>query len=183
MLSLAPPYRLRAMELADIPAVMAVDRASFPRPSPEQMFINELQDNHLAHYQVLVSEVDGGEAVIGFAGFWYLAGEIHISTIAVDPAYRGRGLGELLLLNLLLLACRLAPLLVTLEVRRTNTVAQDLYRKYRFEHVGERKRYYADTGEDALLMTVDLAEHPEYCGWLLSRAERLGIRATTDSVP
>ena len=175
MLRLPPPFRLRPMVVADIPAVMAVDRASFPTPAPEQMFINELTDNALAHYQVLARDGAAGEELVGFAGFWLIAGEIHVSTIAVAPEERGRGRGEWLLLNLLLLACDLSPLLITLEVRRGNTVAQALYAKYRFVEVGVRRRYYRDTGEDALLMTVDLAEQPDYCTWLAQRAGEVRV--------
>ncbi len=175
MLPLPTPYRLRPMVVADIPAVLEIDRASFPSPAPEQMFINELTDNPLAHYQVLARDEATGETVAGFAGFWLIAGEVHISTIAVAPAERGRGRGEWLLLNLLLLACALDPLLVTLEVRRGNTVAQALYAKYRFEEVGARRRYYRDTGEDALLLTVDLAAQPDYCAWLAARRAALRI--------
>jgi len=151
--------------------VLVIDRASFPTPSPEQMYRNELTDNQLAHYQVLVRDEAAGETIVGYAGFWLIAGEIHISTIAVAPADRG----EWLLLNLLLLACALDPLLVTLEVRRGNTVAQALYAKYRFEEVGRRRRYYRDTGEDALLLTVDLAAQPDYCAWLAARRAALRI--------
>lgn len=173
MLPLPAPYRLRPMALADIPAVLAIDRASFPSPAPEQLFINELTDNQLAHYQVLVRQEAEGEAMVGFAGFWLIADEVHVSTIAVAPAERGQGRGEWLLLNLLRLACALDPLLVTLEVRRGNTVAQALYAKYRFEEVGLRRRYYRDTGEDALLMTVDFAAQPDYCAWLAERVTAL----------
>ncbi len=171
MLPLPPPYALRPMVVADIPAVLDIDRLSFPTPVTEQLFINELTDNQLAHYQVLTRE----DAIIGYAGFWLIAGEVHVSTIAVHPAERGRGRGEWLLLNLLLLACELEPLLVTLEVRRGNTTAQALYRKYAFEEVGVRRRYYRDTGEDALLMTVDFAAAPHYCHWLRQRAGQLRI--------
>jgi ribosomal-protein-alanine N-acetyltransferase len=163
------------MVVADIPAVLVIDRASFPTPAPEQMYLNELTDNPLAHYQVLVGDTAAGEVIIGYAGFWLIAGEIHISTIAIAPAERGRGRGEWLLLNLLLLACALDPLLMTLEVRRGNSVAQALYAKYRFEEVGVRRRYYRDTGEDALLLTVDLAAQPDYCAWLAARRKALRI--------
>jgi ribosomal-protein-alanine N-acetyltransferase len=173
MLTLPAPYRLRPMVVADLPAVMAVDRLSFPTPTPERVYVNELTDNPLAHYQVLGRMGEKGEAIVGYAGFWLIAGEIHISTIAVAPEERGRGRGEWLLLNLLLLACELEPLLVTLEVRRSNTAAQNLYRKYRFEEVGVRRRYYRDTGEDALLMTVDFAAAPDYCDWLVERVTAL----------
>jgi len=155
----------------DIPAVMVVDRASFPTPAKEQLFINELTGNTLAHYHVLtLAAADGGERVAGFSGYWFIADEIHISTIAVHPAYRGRRWGELLLANLLLDAMALDPILVTLEVRRSNIAAQRLYAKYRFEIVGERRRYYHDTGEDAILMTVTLAGQPDYMAWLKEQA-------------
>jgi [ribosomal protein S18]-alanine N-acetyltransferase len=158
------------MIVADIPAVLAVDQASFPTPASEKLYRHELTDNPLAHYQVLLEHTGTTEEVIGFAGFWLIAGEIHISTIAVRPDRRGRGLGEWLLLNLLLLGCDLAPLLVTLEVRRHNRVARNLYAKYRFEEVGVRRGYYRDTDEDALLLTVDFGAQPDYCAWLRQKA-------------
>jgi len=176
MLVVPAPYSLRPMQAADIPAVLEIDRLSFPTPASEQLFLNELTDNQLAHYQVLTRD---GEALAGYAGFWLIAGEIHISTIAVHPDERGCGRGEWLLLNLLLEAWALDPLLVTLEVRRGNDVAQALYRKYRFEEVGLRKRYYRDTGEDAVLMTVDFAQQPDYGRWLAAQAEAMG-HATAD---
>ncbi len=183
MLAVPAPYSLRPMTVVDIPAVLEIDRLSFPTPATEQLFRNELTENQLAHYQVLARAAAGesatGEVLVGFAGFWLIAGEIHISTIAVHPAERGRGRGEWLLLNLLLEACALDPLLVTLEVRQGNHTAQSLYRKYRFEEVGLRRRYYRDTGEDALLMTVDFAAQPDYCRWLHDQAA-VAARATAD---
>ena len=180
MLAVPSPYLLRPMAVEDIPAVLAVDRLSFPSPATEQLFLNELTDNQLAHYQVLVRKSATGELLVGYAGFWLIAGEIHISTIAVHPEERGRGWGEWLLLNLLLVARKMDPLLVTLEVRRSNIVAQALYRKYRFEEVGVRRRYYRDTGEDALLMTVDFATEPGYWAWLNEQAAQIAARPTAD---
>lgn len=174
MLAVPAPYSLRPMVVADIPAVLEIDRLSFPTPATAQLFLNELTDNNLAHYQVLLRAGEDGGTLVGYAGFWLIAGEIHISTIAVHPDERGRGRGEWLLLNLLLLACEQDPLLVTLEVRRGNLTAQALYRKYRFAEVGVRRRYYRDTGEDALLMTVDFAAQRDYCDWLARQAEALG---------
>lgn len=182
MLTLPPPFSLRPMVVADIPAVLAVDRLSFPTPGTELLYTNELVDNSLAHYQVLVRHEGMADQLVGHAGFWLIADEVHISTIAVHPDERGRGRGEWLLLNLLLEACALDPLLVTLEVRTGNHTAQNLYRKYRFEEVGLRKRYYRDTGEDAILMTVDFAAQPDYCDWLKERAASLAARPSADSV-
>ena len=146
------PYWLRAMQIVDIPAVRDIDRLSFPTPARNGLFEHELDGNEIAHYQVLGAH----EALVGFAGFWLIADEIHVSTIATHPDLRGRGLGELLLLNLLYESYTLPATMVTLEVRQSNLVAQALYRKYQFEEVGKRVRYYRDTGEDALLMTMPL---------------------------
>ncbi|MBK7895916.1 MAG: ribosomal protein S18-alanine N-acetyltransferase [Candidatus Promineifilaceae bacterium] len=142
------------MTLPDIPTVQEIDRLSFPTPTRSGLFEHELAQNNIAHYQVLGTR----ESLIGFAGFWLIADEIHVSTIATHPNWRGQGLGELLLLNLLVESYKLPANMVTLEVRRSNVVAQALYRKYQFEEVGTRSRYYRDTGEDALLMTMPLLD-------------------------
>lgn len=144
------------MSLADLPGVREVDRLSFPTPTRAGMFEHELEQNNLAHYQVLGANGGNGRSpqIVGFTGFWLIADEIHVSTIATHPQWRGRGLGELLLLSLLFDAYDHPANMATLEVRRSNSVAQALYRKYQFEEVGTRPRYYRDTGEDALLMTM-----------------------------
>ncbi len=150
MLTPPPPYHLRPMTMADLTAVAAIDRLSFPTPARPGLYEHELSGNTLAHYQILLT----GEETIGYAGFWLIGDEVHISTIAVHPDWRGQGLGELLLLNMLILAYAHPTNIVTLEVRQSNTSAQQLYLKYRFEMVGRRRRYYRDTGEDALIMTA-----------------------------
>ena len=144
------PFWLRPIQMADIPRVQEIDRLSFPTPARASLFEHELAQNDIAHYQVLGE----AEELVGFAGFWLIADEIHISTIATHPDWRGQGLGELLLLNLLFEAYKLPANMVTLEVRRSNEVAQALYCKFQFAEVGIRRRYYRDTGEDALLMTM-----------------------------
>jgi ribosomal-protein-alanine N-acetyltransferase len=151
------PFWLRPMALLDLPEVREIDRLSFPTPARAGLFEHELEQNDLAHYLVLgrMGEADGRlHPIIGFTGFWLIADESHVSTIATHPQWRGHGLGELLLLALLLESYDYPATMVTLEVRRSNTVAQELYRKYQFEEVGTRPRYYRDTGEDALLMTM-----------------------------
>jgi ribosomal-protein-alanine N-acetyltransferase len=118
-------------------------------------------------------ETSGAETLLGYAGYWILADEIHISTIAVDPALRRQGLGQLLLLNILFLGYDHQASLVTLEVRETNTSARKLYKKYRFMEVGLRKRYYRDTGGNAILMTVMLKDLPDYESFLVQRRDTL----------
>jgi ribosomal-protein-alanine N-acetyltransferase len=143
------------MRLSDISSVMDIERSSFPAPWREDAYRYEIAENRLANYQVLTVELaDLPSQVIGYAGFWMLVDEAHISTIAVATKWRRRGLGHLLLLNVLYLAYKSNAVLATLEVRSSNTVAQELYRDYRFEVVGGRKRYYQGK-EDALIMTVE----------------------------
>jgi ribosomal-protein-alanine N-acetyltransferase len=157
MLKPPPPYGLREMRLGDIWAVIQIENKSFPKPWKARSYEYEITGNKLASYQVLLAQIgDKPSELIGYIGHWLLADEIHISTIAIHPEWRGRNLGELLFLNSLYMAYEYqAPkaILLTLEVRRSNIVAQNLYSKYRLEVVGERKRYYSD-GENALLMTV-----------------------------
>lgn len=145
------------MRLSDVPAVMKIEKKAFPKPWKASAYEYEISRNQLASYQVLTAQIEDNPSILlGYAGQWFMANEVHISTIAVDPKWRGRKLGELLFLNSLFLAYeykRPSAALVTLEVRRSNLIAQNLYRKYRLEVVGERKRYYQGN-EDALLMTV-----------------------------
>ncbi len=93
--------------------------------------------------------------IVGYAGFWTMVDEAHLTTIAVRDAYRRRGLGELLLISVIHSAIQLKAQIITLEVRLSNKAAQALYEKYGFKAVGLRRSYYSDNGEDALLMSTD----------------------------
>ncbi|MCL6487751.1 ribosomal protein S18-alanine N-acetyltransferase [Alicyclobacillus mali (ex Roth et al. 2021)] len=143
---------IRRMMLKDLDDVMRVETRSFTAPWSRQAFVGELVENRLARY--VVAEYDG--RVVGYAGFWMIMDEGHITNIAVDPDFRGLKLGERLLEAIMSMCMALGGRKMTLEVRITNHVAQNLYRKYGFERVGVRKGYYTDNNEDALIMWVDL---------------------------
>ncbi|HKZ71236.1 MAG TPA: ribosomal protein S18-alanine N-acetyltransferase [Anaerolineales bacterium] len=143
---------IRPMALADIPAVMEIDRQSFTLPWSENSFRKEVTQNEQAHFFVAV---EGDQRVIGFAGYWYIVDECHISTIAVHPGWRRRGIGEMLLVVALKHAVSLGAVMATLEVRDSNKAAIHLYYKYGFVGVGLRRRYYRDNGDDAVLMTAE----------------------------
>jgi [ribosomal protein S18]-alanine N-acetyltransferase len=96
------------------------------------------------------------EFITGFVGLWIMVDEAHIINIAVREGFRGKGIGELLLISSIDLAYRLKSSVVTLEVRASNTVAQNLYLKYGFNKVGVRKGYYTDNKEDAFIMTTSI---------------------------
>ena len=96
-----------------------------------------------------------GQYVIGFAGFWIMADEAHITAIATRKVHRQQGIGELLLISIIEQATKLNARIITLEVRVSNTTAQRLYSKYGFTQAGVRRGYYTDNKEDAILMSTD----------------------------
>jgi len=120
--------------------------------------------------------------IFGFAGFWMMAGEAHITNIAVREQYQRQGIGELLLISLIDLARELGAHLMTLEVRASNTAAQSLYAKYGFIQVGVRRGYYTDNREDGVLMSIeDITSAPVQADLQRLRqahAQRWGIIAT-----
>lgn len=153
------PFCVRLMRRGDVDRVAAIDREAFPTMLPPANFQREM-DNPLARYIVAC---DGkSKPVIGFAGFWIMAGEAHIVNIAVMQSYQRRGIGELLLTSLIELAVKMEASLITLEVRTSNTSASKLYGKYGFTVRGIRKGYYSDNREDAIIMTVDDIGSPLY---------------------
>jgi [ribosomal protein S18]-alanine N-acetyltransferase len=161
------------MTLDDLRAVHAIERASFSVPWPDDAYRNELLTNRLASYVV----ARAGEVVVGFAGLWVMVDEAHVTTFAVDPGWRRRGVGERLLLALLDIAVTRRAREATLEVRLSNMPARRLYEKYGFRPVGIRPRYYSDNGEDALIMTTD----PLDSGGMRDRVAAL--RAALDQRP
>jgi len=100
--------------------------------------------------------------LVGYAGFWLMLDEAHVTTIAVRPSERGQGIGELLFIGLIDIAASLGARFVTLEVRASNYVAQQLYKKFGFREEGVRRRYYSDNGEDALIMWSEPLGSPAF---------------------
>lgn len=140
------------MDPCDLDVVLAIERACFPSAWTRESYLVELR-NPRSWYVVARQ---AGE-VIGYAGMWVIEGEAHITTLAVHGARRQRGLGSLLLSQLLGVAAARGAARVTLEVRERNLAAQSLYEKFGFEKTGELFRYYGDTGENAVVMCKTLA--------------------------
>ncbi|MBI4277553.1 MAG: ribosomal protein S18-alanine N-acetyltransferase [Armatimonadetes bacterium] len=149
---------IELMRMDHVPRVLTIERQSFPMPWPRDAYQHELKKNRLAAYLVAKT----GEAVVGYAGMWLMLEEAHITTIAVDPDWRGQRIGEQLLVALFEEAMRRGARWMTLEVRRSNLVAQSLYRKYGFREVGARKGYYSDNQEDALIMWTGNLREPAF---------------------
>ena len=136
------------MTPSDVSDVLKIERASFTTTWPSDAFYNELATNKLAHYYV--GRAEG--KIVAYGGIWVIFEDSHITTIAVDPQARGRRYGELMLGYLLDEAIERGAAWMTLEVRESNTAAQQLYRKYGFTTVTTRKGYYSDNNENALVM-------------------------------
>ena len=138
---------IRRMTMADVDGVAAVEAATFPTPWSRDAFASEMK-NVAARY--LVAEQDG--KIIGYAGAWIIIDESHITNIAVLSDHRGQGIGRRLTQGLMQYLSNLGAAYATLEVRKSNAVAQNLYVSLGFIKLGVRKRYYEDNGEDALIM-------------------------------
>ena len=114
------------------------------------------------------------KSIVGYAGLWLMTDEAHVTTIAVAPESQGYGIGELLLLGLIDRAQQIGARWLTLEVRVSNKVAQNLYEKYTFKEMGLRRRYYSDNNEDALVMWTDPIESDAFQSAVRRNREVLG---------
>ncbi|WMM24133.1 ribosomal protein S18-alanine N-acetyltransferase [Tissierella sp. MB52-C2] len=139
---------IRNMDENDLDDVMEIEKDAFTTPWPRESFLMEITKNQLAKY--IVAEIDG--VVVGYGGIWLILDEGHITNIAVKSKYRGLGVGNTLIEGLIFLCTKLDIKGMTLEVRVSNTVAKNLYKKYGFIESGIRPKYYQDDNEDALIM-------------------------------
>ena len=148
---------LRMMQVEDVPRVMEIEKDCFPTPWRESAYLTELS-NRSAYYQVACV----GDVVVGYVGMWVIADEAHITTLGVARNWRQRRIGEQLLIGVLDEARKRGARRATLEVRRGNSAAQNLYRKYGFAAAAIRKGYYTDNHEDAVVMWIDDMTTPPF---------------------
>ncbi len=159
---------IETMQPEDIEQVAELDKKCFPVPWSAGAYNTEVR-NPSAYY--IVARADG--RIVGYAGMWLIMDEAHITTIGVDPEFRGRKIGERILVNLLDEAVHRGARRATLEVRRSNSIAQNLYQKYDFHTVAVRKGYYTDNNEDAFVMWVDDMWSADFLRMFRQRKERL----------
>ena len=134
--------------LEHVDDIVIIEKLSFTTPWSKNAFIHEIKDNKFAIYiSALVNN-----KVVGYAGMWQIFDEGHITNIAVHPEFRENGIGSRLLKKLIEISREKGIKKITLEVRKSNTAAKNLYYKYGFKEEGIRKSYYSDNGEDAIIM-------------------------------
>jgi [ribosomal protein S18]-alanine N-acetyltransferase len=177
---LPPSYQIRRMEERDLEQVQLIDRLSFSLPWPMKAYHYELKENPNSLQWVAEAtsvrqsaDVAPLTGVVGIIVVWMILDEAHIASIAVHPDFRGHGIAQQLLALALIEAIRRGASQATLEVRSGNEIAQKLYRRFNFELVGRRPRYYQDNQEDALIMT-NRNLGVKYLDWLNREAWKHG---------
>ncbi len=143
--------KIRPLELKDLEEVLWIEECSFRPPWSRGTFLSELEGEN--RYYVVVEKES---KVLGYAGFYYFFEEGHITTMAVAPAWRRKGLGKLLLNHLIEKARELGLKSLSLEVRESNLIAQKMYQNFGFRMIARRKRYYVQPLEDAIVMILNL---------------------------
>jgi len=142
------------MQREDIEVVLAIEQQSFTMPWTEAMFASELQNERTSHMRVArIGTVT--DPIVGYVGYRVVLDEMHVILLAVAPAWRQRGIARQMLSQAMDEARAAGCLRATLEVRVSNTPAQQLYYSLRFAPVGTRPKYYVRPTEDALILWRD----------------------------
>ena len=165
----ADAVRVTAMRRRHLRSVVGIEEECYPRPWSATLFLSELAQRTSRRY--VVGTV--GPMVVGYCGVMYVEDEGHVTTLTVDPAWHRRGVGTVLLLDQVRAAVARGTRHLTLEVRASNAPAQVLYRRFGFAPAGVRRNYYAETGEDAIVMWAHEVDTEEYARRLAGIEARL----------
>ncbi len=150
---MAEPF-IRTIREEDVAQIHEIEKLCFAMPWSEESILHDVKENVVARWLVM----DGGEGeVLAYAGMWFVLDEAHVCNVAVHPEHRRKGYGRRIFEALEELAQENSMSMMTLEVRRSNIAAQNLYHACGFLDVGYRKRYYEDNKEDALIMYKEFA--------------------------
>jgi len=137
--------KINKMTSDDIERCLLIENQVFRKRWDSKVFVQELETGY---YLIASSESD----IIGFTGMQKVLDEAHITTVAVEPKYQGIGVGTMLVEHLLADAKKAGIKNYYLEVRRSNAAAQSLYKKFGFDVLVDRKNYYSNPADDALVM-------------------------------
>jgi len=142
---------IRKMIFKDLDEIMEIEKRSFPTPWTKTMFLESLSSEIYKNFVI-----EEQNEVIGYIMLYYIQDEGHITNFAINPPFRKKGYATKLLSYVIDYFKKKGIVEFFLEVRESNKVAINLYRKFGFEIIGRRKRYYSDTNEDAFIMHLDL---------------------------
>jgi ribosomal-protein-alanine N-acetyltransferase len=141
---------VKPMRPEDLDRVLDIEQRSYSEPWTRDMFIDELFEKWFSHTVVL--RLWPSTNLVGYSCFWILETELHLLNLAIDPAWRGRGFGNRLLQWILAGGKKERASNVYLEVRLSNHGAIRLYEKNGFQRFSQRKNYYNNPQEDALIL-------------------------------
>lgn len=147
------------MRHEDLDELMVIEREAFRHPWSRELFRRELEHDWstiLVAVEPLTNAPGGGERLVGFLIYWLVHDEVHVLNVAVAQEHRRKGVARLLMAETERRAQEANASLMTLEVRRSNVAALDLYRQFEYRAVGVRPHYYVDEGEDAIIMVKEL---------------------------
>ncbi len=148
--ALSADFAIREMKESDLEEILAIEKRSFADPWSKKLFRETLAFPDSANFVVQ----DPTGAIVGYINFYVIAHEAHMLNLAVHPGWRKRGTATQLLAHSIGYLKHLRAEHFYLEVRESNRDAISLYRKFGFEVIGKRKRYYVETNEDALVMRL-----------------------------
>ncbi len=161
---------IAAMRRRHLRAVLAIERDNYVAPWPAASFVSELLQTTSRYYIVAMYS----HLLVGYGGLMVIdSEEAHINTLTVDKSHHRRGIGTVLLMDMVREAIDRGVNNLTLEVRASNEAAQALYRRFGFVPVGVRKGYYEETREDAIIMWDNSIMEPEYANRLALIESRL----------
>ena len=167
--AVADAVRVTAMRRRHLRPVVRIEEECYPRPWSATLFLSELAQRTSRRYVVATV----GPMLVGYSGLMYVEDEGHVTTLTVDPAWHRRGVGTVLLLDQVRAAVAHGTRHLTLEVRASNAPAQVLYRRFGFAPAGVRRNYYAETGEDAIVMWAHEVDSEAYAQRLAGIEARL----------
>lgn len=151
----------RKMKIDDLEVVKEIDKLSFSNPWPENAIKYEFEQNSNARVWISELSQPNQKKILSFAVVWVILDEAHIGTIAILPEFQKIGIGQKFLAFICLQLLKENIQKMFLEVRKSNLSAIKLYEKLGFTLDGERKHYYSDNGESALLMSSSMRS-PEF---------------------
>ena len=173
-----PEVVIAPMRRRHLRGVLAIEQVTNHRPWSLGLFMGELRMPTSRCYVVALD----AHRVVGFAGTMITGDEGHVTNIAVQPEQHRRGIGARLMVVAMHEAIARGVTSMTLEVRMSNTAAQEMYRRFGFVPGGVRRNYYSEVGEDALIMWAHDLDGPDYSARLDGIVDSLGTPLRTEGL-
>jgi ribosomal-protein-alanine N-acetyltransferase len=154
---------IRSMAMADLDEILTIENSSFSKPWPRAVFMRELQIP-ISRNLVATVRTDTHDGIAGYVTYWVVAGEVQVHKICVREDFRKSGVASSLMAEMIRISLREGIALCNLEVSRSNEGAKRLYEKFGFKVIDIRPQYYAESGDDAMILSLDLKKCLHFIG-------------------